>query len=566
MRSLLPLSAKPSRRRGVRRREVFSAQFDGGQSAAALCTSIHLGCDVLEQRIVLTASESDFIFSQGTITGYKGLGGVVDIPSTIHGKPVVAIGDSAFKDNTTITSVVIPRSITTIGYFAFQGDTALTSVSIGQRVASIGGNAFAYAGLKSLEIPGSVKVIGQGAFRNNFALASVTIGKGVQTIGFEAFRSNTALSSVTLSNTVKSIGGYAFQGDAALTSVTMGGGVTTISDHAFQGTALKILSLPNSLKTIGPAAFQGNFSLGTVKMGTRVTSIGNNAFDSCNALTSVTFTAKAPFVGGDAFKGVPFGARAIRAAGLSGYGPNGTLWNNLFVLTPGVTAAPTVTVNTASLAQNLDTCTITGARFLAGMPSANTVTFNLGAVGEVTAATTTTLTVKFTKQPTSTAPLTVIVANVFGTSGVPKQVATIVAADAATDSPEVPFPELPAGAGPIDSDAPKSFAITRSGLQYRVLRQGNGAKPSATGTVTVNYQGWLDDGKVFDSSYPNNSGPSFKLTEVIAGFAEGMQLVGKGGMIELAIPSNLGYGSTGGGSAIPPNSTLHFLVELLDVR
>jgi hypothetical protein len=80
MLSLFSLFTKPSRRRGVRRRELFSAQFDGGQSAAMYGTSIHLGCDVLERRIVLAAWESDFVFSQGTITGYTGAGGVVDIP------------------------------------------------------------------------------------------------------------------------------------------------------------------------------------------------------------------------------------------------------------------------------------------------------------------------------------------------------------------------------------------------------------------------------------------------------------------------------------------------------
>ena len=78
MRSLFSRFAEPSRHRGVRRREVFSAQFVGGQSAAAYGTSTPLGCDVLEQRIVLTSSQSDFVFSQGMITGYTGTGGIID--------------------------------------------------------------------------------------------------------------------------------------------------------------------------------------------------------------------------------------------------------------------------------------------------------------------------------------------------------------------------------------------------------------------------------------------------------------------------------------------------------
>ena len=89
MRWLVSRFAKPSRRRGVRRREVFAAQFDGGQSAAAACTSIHLGCDVLERRIALTASpQGDFVFSQGTI------------PGTVR-----SIGNHAFGNNAALTRV-----------------------------------------------------------------------------------------------------------------------------------------------------------------------------------------------------------------------------------------------------------------------------------------------------------------------------------------------------------------------------------------------------------------------------------------------------------------------------
>jgi len=136
---------------------------------------------------------------------------------------------------------------------------------------------------------------------------------------------------------------------------------------------------------------------------------------------------------------------------------------------------------------------------------------------------------------------------------------TLMAAD-------VPHPQLPTGAGAIDAAAPKAFTTTGSGLQYRVLRKGAGANPKATNTVKVNYHGWLDDGKVFDSSYQRGEAIEFPLNGVIPGWTEGMQLVGQGGMIELLIPANLGYGARGAPPVIPPNATLHFLVELLDVR
>lgn len=130
----------------------------------------------------------------------------------------------------------------------------------------------------------------------------------------------------------------------------------------------------------------------------------------------------------------------------------------------------------------------------------------------------------------------------------------------------VPLPKLPQGAGQADANAPMTFTKTASGLQYRVLREGKGKKPTAANQVRVNYHGWLDGGKVFDSSYQRNEPISFGLNQVIKGWTEGMQLVGEGGMIELLIPSELGYGARGAGGAIPPNATLHFLVELLQVQ
>lgn len=135
-----------------------------------------------------------------------------------------------------------------------------------------------------------------------------------------------------------------------------------------------------------------------------------------------------------------------------------------------------------------------------------------------------------------------------------------------SESKDVPFPELPKGAGKIDKDAATNFTVTKSGLEYRILRQGAGATPKATSSVRVHYHGWLDNGKVFDSSYRRNEDISFGLNQVIKGWTEGMQLVGAGGMIELQIPSDLGYGNRGAPPDIPPKATLHFLVELIEVK
>jgi len=125
---------------------------------------------------------------------------------------------------------------------------------------------------------------------------------------------------------------------------------------------------------------------------------------------------------------------------------------------------------------------------------------------------------------------------------------------------------LQSGTGVMDDDAPLDFTTTRSGLKYRVLRQSDGKKPVAHNTVTVNYRGWLDNGREFDSSYKRGEPISFPLGNVIAGWTEGMQLIGNGGMIELWIPSDLGYGSAGSPPSVPPNASLHFVVELLAVK
>ncbi|HET6425423.1 MAG TPA: FKBP-type peptidyl-prolyl cis-trans isomerase, partial [Planctomycetaceae bacterium] len=114
--------------------------------------------------------------------------------------------------------------------------------------------------------------------------------------------------------------------------------------------------------------------------------------------------------------------------------------------------------------------------------------------------------------------------------------------------------------GAVDPDAPEEFSETPSGLKYRIRRKSEGRKPTAADSVRVDYKGWLDDGTEFDSSYKRGEPISFPLGGVIRGWTEGMQLVGEGGMVELEIPANLGYGARGIPGVIPPNSTLHFLV------
>ena len=105
-----------------------------------------------------------------------------------------------------------------------------------------------------------------------------------------------------------------------------------------------------------------------------------------------------------------------------------------------------------------------------------------------------------------------------------------------------------------------------SGLQYQVLKEGNGKKPSATDQVVCHYEGTLIDGTVFDSSYQRNQPATFGLNQVIAGWTEGVQLMQEGAKYRFFIPYNLAYGERGAGAQIPPFATLVFDVELIEVQ
>ena len=105
-----------------------------------------------------------------------------------------------------------------------------------------------------------------------------------------------------------------------------------------------------------------------------------------------------------------------------------------------------------------------------------------------------------------------------------------------------------------------------SGLQYKVIKQGDGPKPTASDTVVTNYRGTLIDGKEFDSSYKRGQPATFPVGQVIKGWTEALQLMPVGSKWQLYIPSSLAYGDRGAGGDIGPNSTLIFDIELLSIE
>jgi len=112
----------------------------------------------------------------------------------------------------------------------------------------------------------------------------------------------------------------------------------------------------------------------------------------------------------------------------------------------------------------------------------------------------------------------------------------------------------------------KGVLSTASGLFYEIVAAGDSTKPKPTDVVKVHYTGKLLDGKVFDSSVERGEPVEFPLNQVIPGWTEGLQLVGKGGKLKLYIPSDLAYGAQGAPGTIPPFSTLVFDVELIDIK
>lgn len=123
-----------------------------------------------------------------------------------------------------------------------------------------------------------------------------------------------------------------------------------------------------------------------------------------------------------------------------------------------------------------------------------------------------------------------------------------------------------AGAAFLDENSrADGIKVTSSGLQYRVVSEGKGAKPKAKDNVRVHYEGSFLDGTVFDSSYNRGEAAVFQLDQVIPGWTEGLQLMPVGSTYEFFIPSALAYGEAGAGP-IPPNAVLHFKVELQGIE
>jgi len=225
------------------------------------------------------------------ITGYTGNAAFLDIPSSIAGLPVTAIGNYVFSGNSRLTSVTIPSSVTSIGNSAFSGCRSLTSVTILSSVTSIGSTAFFNcSSLTNVTIPSSVTSIGNGAFWGCSSLTNITIPSSVTSIGNNTFNGCSRLTSITIPSSVTSIGNSAFYGCSSLTNITIPSSVTSIGISSFAScSSLTSVTIPSSVTSIREGAFAACYNLTRVTLSRR-TQVARGTYPSFSSRTRITYS------------------------------------------------------------------------------------------------------------------------------------------------------------------------------------------------------------------------------------------------------------------------------------
>ena len=246
------------------------------------------------------------------VTGYTGSSTTVYIPSSYVGATVTSIKAEAFKDNTTITEIVIPDSITSIGSYAFDKCYSLTSVYYTGDIASWCGITFSNEYSNPLYYAHNLYI------NNEIISGEIVLPNTVTKIPDYTFR-NSNITSITISDSVTSIGEDAFSGCSKLTSITIPDSVTSIGDSAFLNCPIETATIPtlaisyipkSNLKTvvitsgesIGYRAFYNCSRLTNITIPDSVTSIGEEAFEYCSNLTSITISDSVTSIGGYAFR------------------------------------------------------------------------------------------------------------------------------------------------------------------------------------------------------------------------------------------------------------------------
>ncbi len=256
---------------------------------------------------VLAASpEEDFEFDgAGTITGYTGPGGDVEIPSSIGGVDVTAIGEDAFLDCFSLSSIILPDGITSLGGCAFCNCNSLTEINLPDSITSLGVNAFYNCNsLTEINLPDSITSIGEGAFYSCSILSAISIPDGVTSLNDGVFAYCSSLMTISLPNSITSIGDSTFYYCTSLLSITIPDSVTSMGNDVFRDCSnLIYVKLPDGITNISDFSFRSCYNLDTIDIPGSVTSIGESAFGKCESLTSITIPDGATSIGNDAFDG-----------------------------------------------------------------------------------------------------------------------------------------------------------------------------------------------------------------------------------------------------------------------
>ena len=239
---------------------------------------------------------------------------------------VASIGDNAFYDCRSLTSIELPAGLTSIGDYAFNGCAGLTSIDLPESLTRIMPSAFklctrltsidlpeglatinpfvfyACSSLTAIELPAGLESIGEGAFYACSSLTAIELPAGLTSIGRGAFRECRSLTAIELPEALTSIVQSAFEDCSSLTAIELPAGLERIGKSAFSGcTSLTAIELPEGLESIGEYAFSGCTGLTDIELPEGLTSIGEYVFEDCSSLTEIDLPESVDSIGGSAF-------------------------------------------------------------------------------------------------------------------------------------------------------------------------------------------------------------------------------------------------------------------------
>lgn len=238
-----------------------------------------------------------------TISEYDGSDSELEIPDTIDGYTVTAIGYRAFYDNENLTSVTIPNTVTSVQENAFKFCLNIKNLNLPDSLTKIGRRSFeGCCRLMSLTIPDSVTEIGEGAFSSCFDMEYATISNNVKVIPDRMFEYCHFLISTVIPDSVTEIGSGAFYECTYMTNITISKNLTTIYDEAFSLCEhLTSIDIPDSVTYIGASAFNECKSLTSINLSANIESIEESTFYNCTNLSNVTLPENLHYIKANAF-------------------------------------------------------------------------------------------------------------------------------------------------------------------------------------------------------------------------------------------------------------------------